>query len=215
MGLLFVLIFQLILIGILGLVISGIATSFAYSKTRKKRKRKLFLSATVPFIGLYSLYFLTLFSSIIVSEQKHIDIGIGDAWYLPLPEDCEFLMIDVTDEADIIFRQEAIVSRISHMQLVGTTAYLKLVGGRLATFDFETRNLYDYHSVEEMIEENELSDFELLEVDDFYSNQRWKIAGAETLLGMFFSVLGSLIIVCAFSFLVLRDWQSRNSVQSV
>jgi hypothetical protein len=103
MGPLFALIFQLILVCLLSGILGVIVLSIAVTRIGKhKKKRKMFLAFTSPFIALATFYVLSLVGAIAVSIAKDVDVGIGDAWQVPLSENSYLLMIDVMDNGDIM-----------------------------------------------------------------------------------------------------------------
>src|SRR6202000_427075 len=104
-------------------VISGLITYFASS--RERRKRKVLLAIFTPFIGLFTLYFTALIGSIIVSEYKGIDMGIGDAWYAQVSTHCRIVMINLPEQGYIECDGKDVTDEITEVKQIKGTIYTR------------------------------------------------------------------------------------------
>lgn len=117
MGIGIVILIHLVVLFLLSALMAAISAIITYAVSNKeKRNRKLLLAAVLPFIGLYTIYFTALFGSVIVSETKKIDIGIGDAWYVPLSNNSQLLFIDLPEQAYIEGNGKTVVSDVIEIQ---------------------------------------------------------------------------------------------------
>ncbi|MFT6211741.1 MAG: hypothetical protein ACJATE_002384 [Bacteroidia bacterium] len=215
MGPLFALIFQLILVCILSGILGVIALGLTYFIAGKhKKKRKLFLAFTTPFLAIGTIYVLLLISSIAISFIKDVDIGIGDAWHVPLNGNSYLLMIDVMDDGDIMCGDEpvSLVSYVTHLQMVGDKVFLKNQGGQFMTVDLVKCTTVSSTSIDAIKRIEGLAELELVEIDDFYFKRKQEVAGAEMNIGFAVSLLVTLLAVFVFVRLVLYDWNPRKSV---
>lgn len=84
-----------------------------------------------PFVAFYTFYIVGIISLSIVSENKKVDIGIGDAWYVPLKNDYQLLFIDLPEQASInTGKGLTLVSQVAKMEELGNQVFGK-------TFDNE------------------------------------------------------------------------------
>ena len=144
---------------------------------KDKRKRRLFLAFISPFIGLYTFYVCLFFSSIIISEVKKIDIGVGDTWYVPLPNECRLLFIDGLDSAFIQKNERTIVSKVVQIEQTVNLIIGQTWDEKYFIYDTATSELKEYSTKDELITNNLTVSLKLQKVSDFYMNKRDEIAG--------------------------------------
>jgi len=212
MGIGFALIIHFIILFVLSAivgVISSLITLFVSSK--EKKKRKILLAAFLPFQGFYTLYFLALIGSGIVSEIKGVDIGIGDAWYVPLNESCQILMIDSPERAYLECGDQTIISDISHINLIGEMVYGKTNNRafpmpkyqvsieKFFSFDLVSKDSKVYHSETELTKSENLSQLDMKKTSQFYHDRKWEVSGTATILaGIVSLVITVLIMILTF-----------------
>jgi hypothetical protein len=125
MGIGFVLIFWIILLGIVGL---PVAAFFAYwswrngNLTGAPAKARAAMAGLLPFalipVGLIWFFAYAVFCGTV----RHVDPGLGDSWYVPLRHGYYFCMIDTTDEGFLMKNEcsgEPPVSAIRELAQVG------------------------------------------------------------------------------------------------
>lgn len=205
MGIAFVILFHLIGIFILSGIIAPIAGILTYFLSGKeKRKRKLFLSVLSPFVGLYTLYFCGLFGSIVVSEIKNIDIGIGDAWYIPLPDNCQLLFIDLPEQAYIEKNGQNVISEVSQLQQIDDIIIGKTYENKYFSYNTKTNALKEFSTENELIMHNSNIKPKLINAIDFYADKRNEIVGFWVVIVGLLSFIVSISIVYLMKRLILR-----------
>jgi ABC-type multidrug transport system fused ATPase/permease subunit len=208
MGPLFAIFLHLIILFILSFVIAlfcGLIAMFVCNK--EKRKRKIFLAFFTPFQAIFTLYFSALIGIMIVSEIKNVDAGIGDAWYAPLNESCQVLMIDLPEQAYIVCGETTLVSDVSHIQQEEDKIYGKTYEDKYFSLNLENSKLNEYLSENELIQTEKIKKLHLRETLDFYQKQKWEVSGTLTILAGILSVLISIGSVLLFCRLVLHGFK--------
>ncbi|WP_299051736.1 hypothetical protein [uncultured Polaribacter sp.] len=204
MGIGFVIIIHLIVIFVLSFIIAiiGAITIYFLSKNNK-RKRKTILALILPFIGLYTLYFSCLMGSIMISETKNIDIGIGDTSYIPLDENHQLLFIDLPEHAFIEKDGQTVISGVSKMEqtekhVLGTT-----YDNKYFSYNLKTNKLKKFESKKELEIYKIEKELNLKKAIEFYSEKRNEIAGFHLIIVGIFSLLISIITLILITKLVL------------
>ncbi|MDI1304117.1 MAG: hypothetical protein PSX42_04595 [bacterium] len=190
MGIGFVILIHLIILLIISSIFaffSGIIISFVTKG--EKKKRKIILSIFIPFHIFFSFYILGLIGSIIVSETKKVDIGIGDSWYAPIDESYQILMIDLPEQAYIECNGESILSDVSEIQQIEKKVIGKTHNENYFSINLIDNKLTEYKNLEEFKNGENLTKPNLIKVEEFYQNRKWEVSGS----GMIFVGILSLI----------------------
>ena len=178
MGIAFVFILHLIAIGIVSGIIATLSVIITYIASKKEtRKRNIWTSMISPFVGLYTLYICGLFGSGIVSAYKNVDIGIGDAWYVPLQDNCQLLFIDIPEQAYIEKYGNTVISEVSHLQQIDNRIFGKTGSNKYFSYNITTNELKEYKSESDLISHNPNVLLKLKTAIVFYSDKRNDIAG--------------------------------------
>lgn len=195
MGIGFVLIVHLFFIGIVSCLIAAILLIISLIVSRKEnRQRNIWSSIICPFVGLYTFYFCSLFGSGIVASIKNVDIGIGDAWYVPLSNNYQLLFIDVTDEAFIQNNDEIIISGVTEIQQAGN----RIIGRtdlRYFTCNLNTNEIRNYTSVQDLKKQNPRLQVKLEEAFGFYLKKKNELAAVPLIVTGCISILLSIAAV--------------------
>lgn len=200
MGIGFVLIGYYILIGIIGGIIAAVATLTTYLLSKKEnRKRNIVIAVLSPFIVLYTFVTSLLIGLIIVSENKGIDVGIGDCWYVPLSENSQLLFIDIPDAGYIEYSEQPVISGVTQLQQINNIILGKTNNDTYFVYNTTTNNLNEFKTENELISKNSNIKPNLIDANTFYSNKRNDIAGNALL----FATVSSLIISLAALFLTV------------
>lgn len=208
MGIGFVVLLHFVLIFILGCIVAIVSAVVTYFVSNSdKKKRKLFLSAFIPFQVLYTLYILGLTGSIIVSEVNDVDIGIGDAWYAPLNENCRILMIDLPDHAFIECDGQSLVSEVLQIQQIDNRLFGKTSDNTYFALDLANHDSRMYSSSKALMESEKISELNLVETQQFYNDRKWEVSGrAITIVGLL--ALGiTILIAFVLIKLTLYNWR--------
>ena len=190
---------HLIFLFILSLIIAVFSLVITYFVSNKvKKKRKLFLSVFIPFHILFSFYFFGFIGSVLVSEIKKVDIGIGDSWYAPIDDSYQILMIDLTNEAYIEFKGESILSEVSEIQQINNYLFCKTQNEKLYSLNLINDKITKYENQEDFNKENDLNEVNFIKVEDFYEKRKQEVSGLEMkivgILSIIISVLTAFII---------------------
>ena len=205
MGIGFVILIHLIGIFILCAIIAFISSIIAYFISRKeRRKRKIFFIIISPFIGLYTMYIVALLGSIVLSEYKHIDIGIGDAWYVPLSNNCQLLFIDVPELGSIEHENQTVISEVSHIQQIGNQIYRKAYQGKYFSYNITDNKLREFPN--EIDFKNAIANDKVVlkTAIDFYYKRRNDIAVIPQIIIGLVSLLASISLVYLARKIILK-----------
>lgn len=200
MGIGFVIMIYLVIIFIVSTIIAvvgGIITYFVSNK--KKIGRKISLAIISPFIGLYTLYFCGIIGSSIVSEYKKVDVGIGDAWYVPLENNRQVMFIDLPEYAFIGKEEngEILLSEVAEIEEKGSLIFGKTHSNKYFSYNTKTDEVKDFNNEKELMSANSGKAIKLINVYDFYFTKRNDIAGN------WFIAVGILSLVISVSVLYI------------
>jgi hypothetical protein len=190
MGIGFVILIQLFFLLIISSIFaffSGIITSFVANG--EKKRRKILLSIFIPFHLFFSFYIFGIIGSIIVSETKKVDIGIGDSWYAPIDESYQILMIDLPEQAYIECNGETILSEVSEIQQIEKKVIGKTHDENYFSLNLINKKLTEYKNLEEFKNGENLTKLNFTKVEEFYQNKKREVSGN----GMIFVGILSLI----------------------
>ncbi|MBW7913785.1 MAG: hypothetical protein H3C54_08860 [Taibaiella sp.] len=210
MGLGIVIIVHLIGIFILSLLIAAFARIVAYSISRKKSRKTGIITLISPFIALYTLYFAALAGSIIVSVYKKVDIGIGDAWYVPLSGTCQLLFIDVPENGFLECNGETIITDIAQIQVGEDNIYAKTNEDHYFSFNVTNSSLIEFSNEADFIINTTIDKITLKNATDYYFERRNEIAGTSLTIVGIISLLVSTFVVLIFIKIVLRIYRPRD-----
>ncbi|MCE3076939.1 hypothetical protein [Chryseobacterium gwangjuense] len=192
---LFVILIHFVAIFILSLIIGIIAvivTSFIVDK--QKKTRKLFFAFCAPFIGLYTLYICAFIGGTIISEIKDVDIGIGDAWYVPIKDNYELLFIDIPDYGAISNKEtgETYLSDISEIEQRGDLILGKKSSNEYFSFNTKNEELNEFENEKVLISSNGNEKLNFKKVYDFYLERK------NEAMGYWLYLIGALSLLFSF-----------------
>ena len=205
MGIGFVFILHLIAIAAFSGIIAAIVTliTFFFSK-KENRKRNMLTSICSPFVGFYTFYMCGLFGSGIVSVIKNVDIGIGDAWYVPLPNNCQLLFIDIPEQAYIEKNGQTVISEVSQLQQLDNIILGKTGNNNFFYYNTTTNELKEFATENELIIQNSKIKPKLINAIEFYNDKRNDIAGVALFCVGIASLMMSLTAVYLARRIIVR-----------
>ncbi len=183
MGIGFVLMIWLVILIILGVPAALFFILIAYLVSRKAsskyRKRRMIFAAFLPYLMIAYFGFCFVIYSIWCVTLRHVDIGIGDGWCVPLGEGYTFEMIDIPDNA---FISKAGKTQIYDIQLIAEKDCNLYGRTKNSYFMLDTqKNRVDYFDSKEKMKSSlvqkgivDIPDF--MTPNKFYRNKRYTIA---------------------------------------
>ena len=210
MGFGFVILLHLVAIFIISAVIALVWTILTrvFAK-EEKRKRKIVFAGIAPFIGLYTLYFLGLFGSIIVSEIKGIDIGIGDCWYVPIKDNCKLTFIDLPEQSYLDDDNKTVVESIEFIQQTDKSVLGKTYDSVYFSYNLKTKDFKNYKTENDFLIANNNQKPNFKKTTDFYNDRRNEIAGTSLIIVGIVSLLTTIFGLWIIRKLILRQFK-RN-----
>jgi hypothetical protein len=206
MGVGLVLMAHLIILFIISFFIAVISAIVTFVVSRKKRK--IFLALFIPFLFLYTLYFSSLIGSVIVSETKKVDIGIGDTWHAPVCDSCSIGMIDVPDVGSIRCENGVSIDGVVELQQYSDTLIIGKTTNDFFAFNTDTHHVEYYSSEQELVENKNVGGLNFLKISDFEAEKWREVAGTAMMivgiLSLVISILISYLFSKVFLFLVKR-----------
>ncbi|WP_160139185.1 hypothetical protein [Chryseobacterium sp. c4a] len=205
MGIGFVIFIHLIAIFIASFICAliGVVVTYFVSKGGNK-KRKILLAFITPFAGLYTLYICGIIGMSIVSDNKKVDIGMGDAWYVPLENGRHLSFIDIPEYASIVKEDGMVlVSEISKMEENGNLVLGKTFDNRYFSYNAKTDEVKDFGTEEELSASNGSKKLNLIDTIEFYSERKDTIMGYWPLLIGFLSFIISIGVVYIWKMILL------------
>ncbi|MBW8524564.1 hypothetical protein K0U91_03950 [Chryseobacterium chendengshani] len=212
MGLLFVIFFHFIAIFILSFIIGIVALLLIYFLDKgEKKKRKLFIGFSAPFIGFYSLYIFAFLGSVFVSEIKNVDMGVGDAWFVPLENKYELLFINLPETAFIAKHDngEILVSDITDIEERNNIILGKKDSDSFFSFNTDTEELKEFDNKEAL--SKAYDKIKLENAYKFYSEKRDDISGSWFIMVGIISLLASIILLYVFKRIFLINFNLKKS----
>jgi hypothetical protein len=194
MGIGIVILMHLIFLVIISSIVaffSAIITSFVAKG--EKKKRKILLSIFIPFHIFFSFYIFGLIGSIIVSEAKKVDIGIGDSWYAPIDESYQILMIDISELAYIECNGESILSDVSEIQQIEKKIIGKTHNENYFSINLIDKKLTEYKNLKEFKKGENLTKPNFIKVEEFYQKRKWEVSGREMIFVGILSLIASIL----------------------
>jgi hypothetical protein len=206
MGLGFVIIVHLIALTVLSGLVAAISvpTTFLISKNNEKRKRRIFLAVFLPFQFFYTLYIIGLIGSIIVSEVKDIDMGIGDSFYVPVNEYCKIQMIDVLDNAYLECGGTTVKVNVSSILPTEEKIFGKTKSGKFFCYEISTSALREYANLSELSSSENSTGIQLIEIREYYHKQSKENAGTALVLVGIISLVATVVIMWLTRKVVLK-----------
>ena len=158
----------------------------------EKRKRKILFAGIAPFIGFYSFYFLGLLGSIIVSEIKGVDIGIGDCWYVPIKDNCKLTFIDLPEQSYLDDDNKTLIESIEFIQQTEKNVLGKTYESVYFSYDFTKKDFKKYKSESDFISANNNQQPNFKKTTDFYNDRRDEVAGTGFIIVGIISLLTTI-----------------------
>jgi hypothetical protein len=187
----------IIAIGVLSFILGSIGSLITYFLVKKKRRRKILFAFIVPFLGLYTIFFCGIIGSVIVSEIKKVDAGIGDAWYVPLKNSRQLLFIDLPEEGYISNEEtgQLLVSDIIEIEEKGDAIFGKISDNEYFYYNIQTDEIKKFDNESELIEINFGEKLRLTNAYEFYLTKYKDIAGNWFVMVGFISLTISLLVL--------------------
>ncbi|GEJ47731.1 hypothetical protein CRS_43390 [Chryseobacterium sp. ON_d1] len=188
MGIGLVILIHLFMLLILSSIFAILSCTCTYFVSKKEnRKRKIIFAFISPFVIFYTFYIVGIISLSIVSENKKVDMGIGDAWYVPLKNDYQLLFIDVPEQAGINKENGVtVISEVEKIEENATQIFGKTTGNRYFLLDTKTDDLKIFDTDKELSALHAVKKLNLVETTEFYSKRKNDIMGYWPLLIFFF-----------------------------
>ena len=194
MGIGFVILIHLFIIAFLssiGAVLCGLLTYFISGKER--RRQKVILAVIAPFVGFYTFYIVGITGLSIVSEHKNVDVGFGDAWYVPLQHNYQLLFIDIPEQAGINNKTgETLVSRVTKIEEYGNQIFGKNFDNKYFLIDTKTDVVKTFDTESDLTALHPVKRLNLTDATQFYSERKDSIMGYWSFLIGFLSLIISI-----------------------
>ncbi|MBB6333402.1 hypothetical protein HNP24_004428 [Chryseobacterium sediminis] len=194
MGIGFVIFIHLIFLFIVSLIcaVTGCIITYFISK-KERRRRKMILAFIAPFVGFYTFYIVGIIGLSIISNNKKVDIGIGDAWYVPLKNDYQLLFIDLPEQAGINKENgQTLVSEVAKMEEYGNYIFGKTFDSSYFLVDTKTDEVKIFDTEKQLIALHKNKKLNLVDTTEFYSERKDNIMGYWPLLVGFISLVISI-----------------------
>ena len=168
----------------------------------------MILAFVAPFVGLYTFYICGIIGMSIVSENKNIDIGIGDAWYVPLENNYQLLFIDLPEQANISKESGLIlVSEVSKIEEYRNQIFGETFDDKYFLVNTKTDEVKTFDTEKELSALHINKKLHLIDAAKFYSERKDLLMGYWLwLVGLlsFIISIGAIWIWKQFLFLDFR-----------
>lgn len=187
----------IVAIGILSFILGSIGSLITYFLVKKRKTRKTLFAFIAPFLGLYTIYFSGLIGSVLVSEIKKVDMGIGDAWYVPLKNNRQLLFINLPEKGYISNEEtgQLLISDIIEIAEKGDDIFGKTSDNEYFYYNIQTDEIKKFNKESELIEINFGEKFRLTNAYEFYLTRYKDIAGNWFVMVGIISLLISLLVL--------------------
>ena len=185
---------------ILGLI--GVLIALLVAK-KPKHKRKILLAFVTPGLAIGIWVVVSIVTMLISSAVYNVDIGLGDTWSAPLPNEYHITSIDepeigqiekTTNEDGITTFTETV--SVSQLQVIGDTVIGRCQKGEYFLLDTRTDSITFHATMEQMQSELNGNKVELMENSDYY----WKTKRIP------YSI-GSTIALCLIALALYLLWK--------
>ena len=194
MGFGFVILIHLVVIFLLSAAIALVWTILTRLLSKKEnRKRKILFAGLAPFFGLYTLYFLAMFGSIIVSEIKGVDAGIGDCWYVPIKDNCKLTFIDLPEQSYLEHDNKTIIESIKFIQQTEKSVLGKTYDSVYFSYDLTKKDLKKYKTESAFLTANNNQQPNFKNTTTFYNDRRNEVAGTSFIIVGIVSLLITIL----------------------
>lgn len=195
---------HLIFLFILSSIIAFFSLIITYFiSSPEKKKRKLILSIFIPFHIFFSFYIFAFLGSVLISEIKKVDIGIGDSWYAPIDESYQILMIDLPEQAYIEFNGKSILSDVSEIQQIEKKVFCKTYNEKYYSINLIENKLTEYQNIEELKKSENFTKPNLIKVEEYYQKRKWEVSGILMIIIGVLSIITSILTaVVIYKFIV-------------
>lgn len=212
MGIGFVIIFHLLFLTIVSTIMGITIGLTTYFKDKSRSVLNSLIKSGIPFVFLFSLYFLILIGATIISIYKNVDIGIGDSWKVPLNNKCDLNFIDLPEQASIYCGKESLVNDISHLKQDKDKIYGKTYEDEFFSYNLTTSILKKYKSETEFISNETENPKTFFTAMKFYSERKNEICGTETNIMGILSLMLSILITILYFKLTMKiiKWITKN-----
>ena len=209
MGPVFVILIHLTIIFIVSCIVAVLSAAITYFIANKhKKKRKTILAILLPFAGLYAFYVTGLIGVIVVSQFYRVDLGIGDAWYVPINDSCELVMIDVPEQASLEYNRKTLLEDISHLQMTDNRVFGKTFSKDFFVLHLETQVLKTYKTEEELMLDEKIV-LKLQETLAFYNDRKWEVAGGAMIFVLILASSVAFFLVYILRRFVLHETKRK------
>lgn len=194
MGIGFVILIHLFFLFILSFICAVVSCTITYFINKKeRRKRKLLLAFIAPFVGFYTFYIVGIIGLSIITNNKNVDIGIGDAWYVPLKNDYQLLFIDLPEQSSINKENgPTLVSGVTEVEEYGNQIFGKTFDNEYFLVNTKTDEVKTFHTEKELIGLYAGRKLNLVDTTEFYSERKNDIMGYWPMFIGFLSLLVSV-----------------------
>jgi hypothetical protein len=83
--------------------------------------------------------------------KKKVDIGIGDAWYVPLENDRQLLFIDLPEQAYAKEDGQTFISEVSEIEENGSQIIGKIFENQYFSYDTKTDEVKKFSTEKELV----------------------------------------------------------------
>jgi len=194
MGIGFVILIHLFAISVFSFICAVIGCLLTYFISGNERKRnKMILAFIGPFVAFYTLYIVGIIGLSMVSDNKKVDLGIGDAWYVSLKNDHQLLFIDLPEQASINNGKGlTLVSYVTKIEEMGDQLFGKTFDNKYFLVDLKKEEVKTFHTEKELSVLHINKKLNLVDATEFYSERKNDIMGYWPLLIMFLSLIISI-----------------------
>ncbi|WP_347219519.1 hypothetical protein [Chryseobacterium sp.] len=182
------------MITILGFICAVIGCILIYFISGKEKRRpKIILACLAPFVAFYTFYIVGIIGLSIISENKKVDIGIGDAWYIPLENNYQLLFIDIPEQASINKSHgETLISMVTEIEEKENQIFGKTFDNEYFLLDTKTDMVKKFITEKELVALHSDKKLRLAKAIKFYSERKDNIMGSWPLLIGFLSLIISI-----------------------
>lgn len=193
------------MIAVLSFIFAVVSCTFTYFISRKEnRRRKIILALIAPFAAFYTFYIVGIIGLSLVSNNKKVDVGIGDAWYVPLKNDYQLLFIDLPEQASINNGNGlTLVSQVTKIEELDNQVFGKTFDNEYFFVDLKKDEVKTFHTEKELSALHVNKKLNLVDAIEFYSDRKDNIMSYWPLLIGFLSIIISAGVVYIWKLILL------------
>lgn len=159
----------------------------------KGRGQKMVLAFLTPGLAIFVYAVCSVLYMAMISIVFHVDLGIGDSWYVPLNKVYSLSSVDYPENGSITKGNEVVLAPVTKVQIVGH----RVIGKgeqKYFIFDLNTGKVSYAASIQMLQKQMHLAKIDLVDNNTFY----WEKRKTAYIIGGVLCLMITLLVVVGY-----------------